>query len=40
MGTKYVKIEKIEVNQLYNYEVEFDYDNVKSFKIYIFIFLG
>lgn len=33
LGTKYVKIEKIEVNQLYNYEVEFDYDNVKSFKI-------
>ena len=33
LGTKYVKIEKIEVNELYNYEVEFDYDNVKSFKI-------
>ena len=33
LGTKYVKIEKIELNQLYNYEVEFDYDNVKSFKI-------
>lgn len=33
LGTKYVKINKIEVNQLYKYEVEFDYDKVKSFKV-------
>ena len=33
LGEKYVKIDKLEVNQLKNYEVKFDYDNVKSFKI-------
>ena len=33
LGEKYVRIDKIEVNQLKKYEVDFDYDNVKSFKI-------
>lgn len=33
LGTKYIRIEKIEINQLKNFEVKFDYDNVKSFKI-------
>lgn len=33
LGEKYVKIDKLEVNQLKNYEVKFDFDNVKSFKI-------
>ena len=33
LGEKYVKIDKIEHNQLRKYEVEFDYDNVKTFKI-------
>ena len=33
LGEKYVKIDKLEVIQLKNYEVKFDYDNVKSFKI-------
>lgn len=33
LGEKYVKIDKIEVNQLRNFEVKFDYDNVKTFKI-------
>lgn len=35
LGEKYVKIDKIDVNQLRNYEVDFDYDNVESFKIEI-----
>lgn len=33
LGEKYVKIDKIESQQLRNFEVKFDYDNVKSFKI-------
>lgn len=35
LGEKYVKIDKLEVDQLRNFEVKFDYDNVKSFKIEI-----
>lgn len=33
MGEKYVKIDKIEPKQLRNFEVKFDYDNVKTFNI-------
>ena len=33
LGEKYVKIDKIEINQLKKYEIKFDYDNVKTFKI-------
>lgn len=33
LGEKYVKIDKIEPEQLRNFEVKFDYDNVKTFKI-------
>lgn len=33
LGEKYVKIDKIEINELRNFEVKFDYDNVKSVKI-------
>lgn len=33
LGEKYIKIDKIESQQLRNFEVKFDYDNVKSFKI-------
>lgn len=35
LGEKYVKVDKIDANQLLKYEVEFDFDNVKSFKIEI-----
>ena len=33
LGEKYIKIDKIESEQLRNFEVKFDYDNVKTFKI-------
>ena len=33
MGEKYVKIDTIEPAQLRKFEVKFDYDNVKTFKI-------
>ncbi|MCR5145872.1 MAG: hypothetical protein K6B70_00770 [Clostridia bacterium] len=33
LGEKYIKIDKIESKQLRNFEVKFDYDNVKAFKI-------
>lgn len=33
MGEKYVKIDTIEPEQLRKFEVKFDYDNVKTFKI-------
>ena len=33
LGEKYVKIDKIEPKQMREFEVKFDYDNVKSFKI-------
>lgn len=33
IGEKYIKIEKLEPGQLRNFEVDFDYDNVKTFKI-------
>jgi hypothetical protein len=33
LGEKYIKIDKIESQQLRNFEVKFDYDNVKSYKI-------
>ena len=33
LGEKYVRIDKLQVNQLRNFEVKFDYDDVKSFKI-------
>lgn len=33
LGEKYVRIDKLEINQIRNFEVRFDYDNVKSFKI-------
>ena len=33
LGEKYVKIEKLEPKELRKYEVKFDYDNVKTFKI-------
>lgn len=35
LGEKYVRIDKLQVNQLRNFEVKFDYDDVKSFKIEI-----
>ena len=35
LGEKYIKIEKLEIAQLRNFEVEFDYDNVETFKIEI-----
>ena len=33
LGEKYVRIDKLEVDELKKYEVKFDYDNVESFKI-------
>ena len=33
MGEKYLKIDKIEPKELRKFEVKFDYDNVKTFKI-------
>ena len=33
LGEKYIKIDKIEPNELKKYEVDFDYDNVKTFRI-------
>lgn len=33
LGEKYVKIEKLEPGELRKYEVKYDYDNVKTFKI-------
>ena len=33
LGEKYIKIDKIEPEQLRKYELKFDYDNVKTFKI-------
>lgn len=33
LGEKYVKIDKIEKDELKRYDVKFDYDNVKSFRI-------
>lgn len=33
MGEKYVKIDKIEPGEVRKFEVKFDYDNVKTFKI-------
>lgn len=33
LGEMYVKIDRLEVNQLKNYEVKFDFDNVKTFRI-------
>lgn len=33
LGEKYVKIDKIEPEQLRKYEVKFDYKNVKTFRI-------
>ncbi len=33
LGEKYVKIDKIEPGQVKKYDVNFDYDNVKSLKI-------
>lgn len=33
LGEKYVRIDKLEINQIRNFEVKFDYDNVKSFRI-------
>lgn len=33
IGEKYVKIDRIEPGQLRNFEVDFDYDNIKTFKI-------
>ena len=33
LGEKYIKIDVLEVGQLKKFEVDFDYDNVKSFKI-------
>lgn len=35
LGEKYIKIEKLEIAQLRNFEVEFDHDNVETFKIEI-----
>ena len=35
LGEKYVKIDSIDVNKLRKFEISFDYDNVKSFKIEI-----
>ena len=33
LGEKYIKIDKLEAGQLRNFEVNFEYNNVKSFKI-------
>ena len=33
LGEKYVKVEKLEPGELRKYEVKYDYDNVKTFKI-------
>lgn len=33
LGEKYIKLDKIEPQQLTKFEVKFDYDNVTSFKI-------
>lgn len=33
LGEKYIRIDKLEPTQLRKFEVEFDYDNVKKFKI-------
>ena len=33
LGEKYIKIDKLEPEELKKFEVSFDYDNVKSFKI-------
>ncbi|MBR2240470.1 MAG: FxLYD domain-containing protein [Clostridia bacterium] len=33
LGEKYIKIDKLEPEQLRKFEVKFDYDNVKNFKI-------
>ena len=33
LGEKYIKIDKIEPEELRKFEVKFDYDNVKTFKI-------
>lgn len=33
LGEKYIKIDKIEPEQLRKYELKFEYDNVKTFKI-------
>ena len=33
LGEKYVRIEKLEKDELRKFEVKFDYDNVKTFKI-------
>lgn len=33
LGEKYIKIDKIEPKQLRKFEVKFDYDDVKTFKI-------
>ena len=33
MGEKYIKIDKIEPKELRKFEIKFDYDNVKTFKI-------
>lgn len=33
LGEKYVEIDKIEIEQVRKFEVKFDYDNVKSFKV-------
>ena len=33
LGEKYIKIDKIEPKELRKFEVKFDYDNVKTFKI-------
>lgn len=33
IGEKYIKIDKIEPGQVRKYEVDFDYDNIKTFKI-------
>ena len=33
LGEKYIKIDKLEVDELKKFELSFDYDNVKSFKI-------
>lgn len=35
LGEKYIKIDKLEVDQLKKFEVDFDYDNVKRFRIEI-----
>jgi hypothetical protein len=33
MGEKYIKIDKIESQEVRKFEVKFDYDNVKTFKM-------